>query len=173
MIISILKFTPPWVWLLLAALLALGVAQLRSRSLTRNRLLALPGAMLALGLLSALPGFVHRPATALLWVAAALAAATLGRRLAPRDARYDASTARWHVPGSVVPLVLIVCIFSVKYAVGVAWALNPAWREATNPLAAVALLYGGFSGLFAGRAWALLQRATPLPASSTTMAAHA
>jgi hypothetical protein len=173
MIITILRFTPPWVWMLLAALVALGVAQLRSRSLTRAQLLGLPGAMLALGLMSALPGFVQRPATTLLWAAAALAAASFGRRLAPRDARYDATTARWHVPGSALPLVLIVCIFSVKYAVAVTWALNPAWREATLSLSAVALLYGSFSGLFAGRAWALLQRATPLHASSTTMAAHA
>jgi hypothetical protein len=173
MILTILRFTPAWVWLLLAALVALGVAQLRPRSLTRTRLLGLPAALLALGLLSALPGFVQRPATAVLWAAAALAAARFGRRLAPRDARYDPSTARWQVPGSALPLVLILCIFSVKYAVAVAWALNPAWRDATVSLSAVALLYGGFSGLFAGRAWALLQRAAPTRSGRYTMAADA
>jgi hypothetical protein len=52
MLAEIVKGTPPWVWVLLAGLIALGAVQLRDREMSRARLLALPLAMVLLSLLS-------------------------------------------------------------------------------------------------------------------------
>ena len=53
-------------------------------------------------------------------------------------ARWDPAGAVVHVPGSVLPLALILSLFAVKYAAGASLALHPA-------LAADPLFCGTFS----------------------------
>lgn len=50
MLEPIVRNTPPWVWGLLAALLALGLSQLRSRNVSLTRITLLPLAMTGLSL---------------------------------------------------------------------------------------------------------------------------
>jgi hypothetical protein len=70
----------------------------------------------------------------------------------PDVTRFDAHTRTFHVPGSWVPLVLMVGIFASKYVVGVALNLHPElMHEATFTLGFSAL-NGAFSGVFAARA---------------------
>ena len=64
--------------------------------------------------------------------------------------------APYALPGSVVPLLLIMGIFLTKYAVGVATAMQPALRAEVAFAMPVAVLYGVFSGLFAGRTLGLV-----------------
>ena len=158
MLIAILTRTPFWVWGLLIALLTLGLAQTRSRRVTRGRLLALPLSMLALGLWTMSPGFVAQPLAGLLWLLAMAGAATLGLRMAPRPGtQWLAGEQRLQLPGSWLPLVLIMAIFVLRYAMGVALALNPAWRTAPQLMLPAAMLFGAISGMLLGRALGLLQ----------------
>lgn len=168
MILQILTRTPLWVWGLLAALLMLGLWQRRERRVSRAQLLALPLALLALGLWSMAPGFVAQPAAAVLWLGAVAAASALGLRLPrPAAARWLADEARLFLPGSWLPLLLMVAIFSLRYAAGVGHGLHPEWRNMATVQLPLALVFGALSGLFLGRALGLLQLTRP------TIQAHA
>ena len=70
MLLQIVLHTPGWVWAMLAALLALGVAQSRPRAVRPLHLLALPLVLLGLGLSSLLPAFLSQPMLAAVWVVA-------------------------------------------------------------------------------------------------------
>ena len=157
MLIDIIRFTPVWVWGLLSALIALGLSQTRTRRAGRNRLLILPLAMLALGLWSQRANFSAQPLAVVFWLAALIGTAALGRRL-PKAAGtvWLPDSQQLQLPGSWLPLVLIVCIFMLRYTVAVGQAMHPAWRTSADVLLPVALLYGALSGLFVGRALGLL-----------------
>ena len=166
MLIQILTHTPLWVWSLLTALLGLGLWQRRLRHVRRSQLLALPLTMLALGLWSMAPGFVAQPLVAAAWLVALLAGARLGRRLpTPAAARWLAAEQRLQLPGSWVPLVIMLCIFSLRCATGVSLALHSEWRSMLSAQLPLALAFGTLSGIFLGRALGLraltLQPAAP------------
>lgn len=157
MMMTIVEHTPVWVWGLLAALLALGYTQSRARRVRQAQILALPAALLAMGLWSLLPAFAAQPLAAAGWAGALAATAALGRRLPrPAGARWDAAAQRLHLPGSWLPMALIVCIFSLRYATGVALALHPERAGELPVQLALASGYGALSGLFLGRALGLL-----------------
>ncbi len=158
MIVNILSHTPVWVWGLLAALMALGVSQTRQRHVAPWRLLMLPLVLLGLGLWSMAPGFTALPLTALVWLAALGAGtALLAGRPAPVGTTWLPAAQRLRLPGSWMPMLLILVVFALRYAANVGMAFNPGWCHAPELLLPLALLYGGSSGLFLGRALALLK----------------
>ena len=162
MLISMLHHTPLWVWGLLSALLCLGLWQRRTRRVAPPALLGLPLGLLLLGLWSMLPGFQGQPLTALMWLAAGLLMLAWSRRWpAPRGTRWLATEDRLLLPGSWLPLALIVAIFSLRYASGVSLALHPQWAASLAFQAPLALGFGGLAGLFLGRALGLLALARP------------
>lgn len=174
LLLAILRHTPLWVWGLFAALLLLGASQLRRRTVAPLRLLLLPLVLLALGLWSNGAGFVADPRTFVLWLAALIAGGALGRRLPQPAARWDATTRRLALPGSVLPLTLVVLIFGLRYGVTVAMILDTAWRESTAVQLTVPALYGAISGLLLGRALSLWALTRPAVARTTaTIDAHA
>lgn len=162
---QIVQQTPYWVWGLLAGLLALGASQMFERSAGLPRMLATPVAMAALsayGLVAAFgpSGEVARAVG--VWLAAALTTAGLALWLQPCAApgtQYAPHTRTFKLPGSAMPLALIVGIFTVKYLVTVELTLQPSLaRDGTFALQ-IATLYGVFNGLFAARAVRLLRMA--------------
>ncbi len=158
---TIVKNTPSWVWGLFGGLLILGASQLRTQLRTLRRVVILPVAMFALalyGMASAFYSGGQFAAVMAVWLLAYLAVMLLAARLpAPAGTAYDAATGQFRVPGSTVPAALILAIFLTKYVVGVELAMQPA--QAADPTFAltVALLYGAFSGIFAGRALRLVR----------------
>ena len=81
-----------------------------------------------------------------------LAKCTSGRGIAwsPADAHVI-------LPGSWVPLLLIVPLFSIKFGVGASLAMSPALAREAGFAAAAGLLYGVFSGVFLARGLAVWQ----------------
>lgn len=155
MVTQILLHTPAWVWALFAALLALGFWQSRPRALAPAQVLVLPAVMLGLGLWSSAGAFAALPWLALAWLMGLAMGFALGRRLVPA-ARWDGQ--RLHLAGSPWPLVLVLAVFSLRYASGVALALHPAWTHSAAVMLPLTAVYGVLGGLFAGRAFALWQR---------------
>jgi len=150
---TILKSTPTWVWGLFAALMALGASQTRDRSVSGLRVALLPVGMSAFSIWGTASAFATAPNAAVLgvvWLAAA-AAAFLLTALGRAAGRYDPQTRVFQLPGSYVPLALIVMVFLTKYVVGVETAMQPAVVQEAAFTLPVAALYGAFSGLFAGR----------------------
>ena len=77
------------------------------------------------------------------------------RSTAPAGARYCNASRRFDLPGSAMPLVLIMGIFLTKYLVGVELAMQPALARDSAFALQIAALYGAFSGLFVARAMRL------------------
>lgn len=157
--LDILRHTPPWIWLLLAGLVALGVSQWRERHASQARVTVLPIVMVALSLLGLVTAFAHGgtllPALGA-WLAGFALVWLLLRRLgAPSGARFDPNSARFHLPGSPWPLLLILAIFLLKYAVGIELALQPQAASHLDFVLGVAGAYGVLSSFFASRAVAL------------------
>ena len=146
---------------MLAALLALGYLQTRPRRVGLGRATLLPASMLAWSLWGVTANFGSAAALAA-WALGVLGAAAATARLpAPAGARWVAATRSFDLPGSWVPLALIVALFAVKFGAGVSLALHPELRDAPAFAVGASLTFAAFSGVFAGRALGLLQLARP------------
>ncbi len=152
MLIQIVLHTPGWVWGLFAALVALGLSQARDRELSTLRITLLPLAMIALSLSGVLTAFGHFPPALGGWAAGVGVALTFARSLvAVRGARWLPASQAVFVPGSWLPLALIVALFIVKYAAGATLALHPALAVDATFAGTCSVAYGLFSGLFLAR----------------------
>jgi hypothetical protein len=164
MLIQILLHTPSWVWLALAAALWRGYVLTRPRQLARSRLALLPALFATLSVVGVVSSFGVQAGALLCWAGGlALSAYETQRRGAPAGAAYIAQRRSYDLPGSWVPLLLVLLIFGVKYTIGVQLALHPALRG-NDVLALIAsAVYGALSGVFIGRALGLwqLQRRAP------------
>ncbi len=153
MISAILAHTPVWVWVLLAALTALGLWQTRPRDLSLTRVMVVPRVMMALSAAGVLSAFGAAPAALLAWGAGVGVALLVVRGLVQvPGARWSPDTATLHVPGNALPLVLILGLFLIKYVVGATLALHPQLGADVPFAAACSLGYGLFSGTFLARA---------------------
>jgi hypothetical protein len=95
---------------------------------------------------------------------------------APSGTLYAATSRSFYIPGSAMPLGLILGIFLTKYFVGVELALQPALARDSSFALQIALLYGVFNGLFAARAlrlWRLVRRSAAFAATPTASSASA
>jgi hypothetical protein len=173
---SILENTPAWVWGLFAALLALGLGQTRSRSVGLPRMALVPLAMTSLSLWGTASAFGSSPLfgyVLLAWTTGAAITLGLTARLAPAaDTRFDAASRRLHLPGSWVPLALIMGIFLTKYIVGVDLAMQPALAHDAPYALVVSGLYGLFSGIFVGRTVRLSRLVLRSGSAATSPASH-
>jgi len=156
MLTTILSHTPTWVWGLLAALIWLGVSQLRDRTAGLLRVSIQPIAMTALAIWGITGAFGNSPMfgyVMLTWMlVAAIAFAAIGMTSAPAGTTYDATSRSYFLPGSWVPLAMIVGIFVTRYIVNVDVAMNPPLVRDGQYTLVVAGLYGLFTGSFLGRA---------------------
>lgn len=175
---TVLQKTPTWVWGLLAGLVALGASQLVARTASLTRVAVMPVAMTLFsvyGLVSAFGSSGQVPGALAAWLAAAAIVATLTLALmpaTPAGTRYLAASRSFHIPGSPLPLLLILGIFLTKYLVGIEMAMQPSLaHDATFDLE-IAALYGVFNGLFIARS-ARLWRMALAPQAVTTAAAPA
>lgn len=177
---TVLQKTPTWVWGLLAGLAALGGSQLVARTASLTRVAVMPVAMTLFsvyGLVSAFGSSGQVLGTLAAWLAAAAIVATLTLALtptAPAGTRYLAASRSFHIPGSPLPLLLILGIFLTKYLVGIEMAMQPALaHDATFDLE-IAALYGVFNGLFIARSarlWRLALAPQAVAAASGPAAA--
>lgn len=148
---QILTHTPAYVWAILAFLLWRGVVEMRTHEIAARRMLVLPLAMLALSLHDMATRFGAGAAMVTVWVAGVTVAALLAWRFGRVRVSPGSTPDRVRARGSRVPLVVMMAIFAVKYATGVALALQPQLAQQTAIVLAVGLVYGLFNGLFLGR----------------------
>jgi uncharacterized membrane protein len=170
MIAQILSNTPAWVWGLLVALLALGFSQARDRTAGLPRLVLMPLGLGAFSLWGTISAFGASATVLGSWLAATILLLLVVTQMRmPARVSYDRDTRQFALPGSWVPMLLILGIFLTKYVVGVSLAMQPELKANGNFVLAVATLYGIFSGIFAGRTVRLLRlamrpAANPVPA---------
>ena len=155
-LIAILQHAPLWAWLVLATLVALGISQTMPRQMTLQRATVMPLAMAGLSLYGLGSSFGWTSAVLLAWALGAGKMLLTVRAVGGwRGIEWSAATRRLQVAGSWLPLALLVGLFCIKFTVGALLAQHA--TVSTQPLFAsiVALLYGGFSGLFLSRGLAM------------------
>ncbi|MCJ8337328.1 MAG: hypothetical protein MJK10_02560 [Pseudomonadales bacterium] len=152
MIIEILKHTPIWVFGLLVFLLILGLQQSRDRTVKKFLILPLPVGMVFLSYFGVFSSFGLSPISTGLWLAALVSIACLFAKCLPlKGVEFSTATARFSIPGSWVPLVLMMAIFFSKYLVAVLNALHPSLTMSSGFMILCCLVYGALSGVFVGR----------------------
>jgi uncharacterized membrane protein len=156
-VLDIVSHTPVWVWPLLLYLLYIGWSRTRDRVVAPARLFVMPAAIAGLALynlVSLEPSFSTLVGFACGAAAGALAGHAVGRRRLA-ELREDGML---KTKGDWMPLVLIVAIFAVHYARGVALALQPALAQDAAFLLAGAMLSGLFAAMMVARTIAALPR---------------
>ena len=160
---QILRGTPLWVYPLFFGLIVLGYLQSRPREVAPARLALLP---LALGLFSlsrVYSQFGADPLALGAWAAGTAAALLANRALKqPAGARWSEATGTFHVPGSWVPLALMMAVFFARYALAVILAIMPGIAHAAGFASAASFGLGLLSGMFLARAlWVWSRRPAP------------
>ena len=126
-----------------------------------RRVTVVPLVLLGLSLSGVFSAFGHFPVAFGGWAAGVGAALVFGRQfIAVRGAAWSSQRGMLQVPGSWVPLALMVGLFAVKYVVGVSLAMHPERAAEAAFALVVSVAYGSFSGLFLARTMALRRLAT-------------
>jgi hypothetical protein len=170
MLTQTLLHTPRWVFALFLVLLALGLQQLFPRRVSLFRASLLAVAMVALSASGMASMFGSQPLALVAWATAlGLVTISIGMRPAP-GVNYDLVTRRFSMPGSALPLVMMMSIFLVRYAMSVALVVEPQLAHVPALAVCAGLVLGVFSGAFLGRAsrlWKLALAATQSGQAST------
>lgn len=150
---------PFWVWPLFVGLLVLGLVQTRSRTLSRTRVLAVPAALMAFSLYGIVTSFGVDPLAVGAWLAGVTATAVLNEYLflSPRGVRYLPDSRKFAVPGSFVPLILIMAIFWSRFAFAATTAVMPSIASDLRVIILVSAGLGLASGYFLTRAMRILR----------------
>ncbi len=161
MIVQILSHTPVWVYALFFVLLAFGLMQTRTRSVSKIPALLLPAGMIALSLAGINSSFGLRPIPLVAW-GAAMVVATVAGYMFFRDKRIhrDATGGTFFIPGSWVPLIVMMAIFFAKYVYAVMSAFNADVIATPLFIGALSAVYGLLSGYFSSRAVNLVKLAS-------------
>ena len=162
MLTSIIQHTPVWVWGLLVALVVLGLSQARAQEMSLLRVQIVPLMLIALSLSGVFSAFGRHPVAFSGWAMGFAATLALARNaVAARGATWSPDARTLLVPGSWLPLSLMVSLFAIKYFAGVTLAMNPALVANAVFAGGCSLIYGSISGLFLARALSLRRLAVP------------
>lgn len=156
-LLAVLSRTPPWVWVILAALIAVGLLQARDQTVSRPRLLALPTAMALLSLYSAASAFGAHAGVLAAWAVGVIAGLALNQRLVLPRRVQALPDGRWAIAGSWAPLGLLMGIFWMRYLVAASLAVVPTLAAHGGFAAGCSALYGLATGLLAARALRVLR----------------
>ena len=89
----------------------------------------------------------------------------LTRQAAPSGSRFNAQTQQYFVPGSWLPLALMMAVFAAKFALAMSLSLKPEWAQQAEIAWGFSAGFGALGGVLLARAWRVLRLATgPVPA---------
>jgi len=168
MILSILQHTPIWLFALFGLLVALGLRQTAPSRIHVARLVALPVAMSFLSLYGLLQSFAFQWLPIAAWAVVFASVIAIARSRGPRtDVQYSIESRSFSVPGSWLPLALMMTIFLIKYATSVLLAIDPSIARSIAPVASIGAVCGLSSGCFAARALGIWRTRVAAPRIAT------
>jgi len=156
-IMQIVQHTPLWVWGILTAITLVGALRWRDHEMTRLRLLLAPLGLGGYSLWSA--GAVFGIDAVAAWLAGMSLAFAINHKLQWPRAVKVVGDGRFALQGSPWPLLLMWTIFLLRYALAIKLVFQPALAQQVAWAIGAPLVYGTLSGLFAARAWRVLQSA--------------
>ena len=150
---EVLQQTPAWVFVLFVCLVYIGYLQSRTRSVVRWQLLIVPAATLCLSLYDTWSAFGANPIGFAAWSGGAGLALIVGRELPrPRSADYPMRGGRLTLPGSWVPMGLIMALFFANYFVSMALATHMLSPRLPAFVGISSFAFGALSAAFVARA---------------------
>ncbi|MBK9942340.1 MAG: hypothetical protein IPP13_12070 [Kouleothrix sp.] len=160
MIVQILAHTPIWVYPLFLLLVVFGFIQTRTRTVRRVPALLLPAGMSVLSLAGIISSFGLTTIPLAAWGMALTMATVVGYTFF-RDPRIQSKAAdgTFFIPGSWVPLAVMMAIFFTKYLYAVMHAFNPAIFSTPLIIGTLSAVYGLYSGYFSSRTVTLIKLA--------------
>jgi len=166
---------PVWVFAIFLGLLFLGHRQSRTRLVAPGALAGLAAGMLGLSLYGVVAAFGARADDLLAWALGLALCVTLGGAvLGPRGLSREAGAVR--VPGSWLPLAMMMGIFAAKFALGFATAVGSPLVAQRGFAVVASFVFGLLSGGFVARALAVYRfarRTGPRPAGGLDLPGHA
>lgn len=168
-LLHILQAAPLWVWALLALLLFLGIRSLRTRAVPVASLIALPLAFFGLSISNLLPLDHLSPVRIGVWILALLIGTVPGWFLVRSERiAIDRDRRRITVPGSVVPLLLMLAAFVGGFYFGYLFARYPELKSDPTTLALASTYRGLMSGYFLGQTLRLFRLYSSAPQSTVS-----
>ena len=156
---QVIRHTPSYVWGILLALVAFGALQWRDHIVSRARPALAPIGLGAFSLWGVTMAFGAHPTVIVAWLAGGALALAANRWLRwPRDVTPTAD-GRFALRASPWPLIAMLSVFSLRYAVAVTLVFHRDWAAHARFSLPLALVYGVLSGLFAARALRILRSA--------------
>ncbi|MEF3065836.1 DUF6622 family protein [Pandoraea apista] len=153
---AFVSHVPLWVWWLFIVLVVLGLAATRTQQKPLWAALAMPLVMTGVSAYGAATTFTTALPASIAWVSAVAIAVALRAALGWwGSVSWIPATRRVRMPGSWLPLVWMLAIFVLKFAVAVSMAIHPDLKSNGGFAAWICLWYGAFSGIFLGRVLAI------------------
>jgi len=163
---------PAWVPVLFIGLVFIGYRQSLPRTVKPGVLTGVALAMMGLSFYGVLSAFGAQPLALVCWGLGYAVAVPLGaRHFASQGMRSEGASVR--VPGSWVPMVLILAIFVAKFVLGFVTGVRSPLLHQAGFIATLSLGLGALSGGFGARALAVHRFATAAAAPGTTTPACA
>lgn len=160
MLFEIMKRTPVWVFVLFFVLLACGCYQSKDRVVSHRNVIIFPAVMLMVSLSGVLSAFGSTPSALSSWLAGVAVTASLSVKFINLNGvSFKPEIHSFSVPGSWLPLILLMTIFFTKYAVGVILARKLPIADTSAFMGATSLIYGLLSGVFLARSVAIIRTA--------------
>lgn len=157
----ILQHIPIWAFLILAGLLWLGLSARKDRMIRWRIPIIVPVALTIMAITSLLAQYgttdLLLPALVSWGGVCALLAWLFAKRPLAETVQYDLETAKFHLPGSYVPLAMYMGIFAFKFMVGFMSGMRMPIVNELRFVLSISAVYGLFSGLFLSNAWRLFK----------------
>lgn len=144
-VLTIIAHTPIWVFPLIAAVLWLGIVNLRERILPPPLLLVLPAVMLLLSIGNATATSAEPRLALASWLAAVSIGAIVGWAVTVQPPAIKPGSRKIIVPGSVVPLLVCIGLIVLRYTFGYLYGRYPELR-ADGDLALLLIAGGALLG---------------------------
>lgn len=150
---------PSWVPVLFLVLVFLGYRQSLPRTVKPGTMVAIALAMFGLSLSGVIRAFGAEPLVLLLWASGyALAVVVGARHFAARGLTVVGSAVR--MPGSWIPMLLILGVFTAKFALGFLSGVRSPLLHSFGFVSAMSSVLGALSGGFGARAVAVHRSVT-------------
>lgn len=160
------KYTPIWVYFILAYLLFIGIKSSKPRTLSLKKLFIMPLVFTSLSIHTLLTAFKVDIFSIGIWTFAIIAGALLGwLQVYSTSIKVDRTHYLIAIPGSWTTLIIILIIFTTKYYFSYQLAVDPALATQTFFEFLVLAVSGACTGLFVGRLLTYLYRFKTLPST--------
>lgn len=151
MLSNIISHTPVYVWAILAFLVFRGVLALREREVSLPRLTIIPAVMLVLALQSIASRYGLASLAMAAWLLATAAMALQRWTFGASRIQAGAEPGTLRMGGSWAPLLLMLAVFVIKYALAVVQAVRPQLAQGAGFAMTACCLLGLCNGVFIGQ----------------------